>query len=163
MWITVNYDFKVTFGITVAKKPVVHKFGGSTMDLMKIYGDEYSGLEKALKHQSTRHNVHASNIANVSTPNYIAKEFNFENSLKEELGRGESAGFLTRTNSAHMQMHVPAKLTLDKTPSGRIDGNNVALDKEMATITQNSIDNNATLAFMKKKMDILKYTIQKTE
>jgi len=130
------------------------------MDLMKIYGNEYKGLEKTLQYQSTRHKAHASNIANASTPNYLAKEFNFEKSLKEELVKGDSAGNLTKTNPGHMQMSTPVKITLDKTESGRIDGNTVSLDKEMMAVTKNSIDNNTTLSLLKKRMDILKYAIQ---
>ncbi|MBF0274168.1 MAG: flagellar basal body rod protein FlgB [Nitrospinae bacterium] len=129
------------------------------MDMMKIYGAEFTNLEKALKLQSGKHLVHASNIANVSTPKYQALEYSFEKNLKEVYSEKGDAGFLTKTNPNHLSPYSPPKIKKSNDPISRIDGNNVNIDKELTNVSKNNFDYNSTLAFLTSKYALLKYAM----
>ena len=129
------------------------------MDMMKMYGTEFTNLEKALRFQSGRHLVHASNIANVSTPRYKALEYSFENNLKEAYRKPGDANFLTKSQPGHLSQYSSPKLKKVNTPPVKPDGNTVNIDKEIVAVNKNSFDFSATLAFLNKKYSLLKYAM----
>lgn len=82
------------------------------------------GLAGALSLLQRRHEVLVSNVANLETPGYRARELDFGDELK--------AAFASRE-------HAPAAPTaeVDATAPARADGNTVDLDLQMAKLGQN--------------------------
>ena len=58
-------------------------------------------LKKALDSQSQRHLLIASNISNIDTPGYQAKDIDFKGTLRAALGTGEDLAMRT-THSRHI-------------------------------------------------------------
>lgn len=107
-------------------------------------------LEKALDAAWLRNEVISQNIANVDTPGYKSKTVAFEEHLSQAM---EGRGFkLLRTDKRHMASHkddvdkVDIKVTVDrKAMSIRLDGNNVDIDNEMASMAKNTIKYNVLI------------------
>jgi len=97
-------------------------------DLFKI-------LERQLHAASVRHGVIASNIANVDTPGYKARDVKFDEAL-------ETATIeLRKTSSTHLGAADGVdggKVAVEsRSPWG--DGNNVELDVEVSKMTENAV------------------------
>jgi len=111
---------------------------------------------RALELQAERGRVLASNIANADTPNYKARDFNFQQALAAATATaGASASSAVqpvRTNSAHLPGpsgvgNSPALLYRAPLQSS-VDGNTVDLDVERANFAENSVRYEATLRFL---------------
>lgn len=103
---------------------------------------EYSNIDllhRALDASNLRQETVSSNIANVNTPGYKAKRVEFESLLKDAMnGTG-----LQRTNDRHFGVNnasdVKARVQEQGGNMVGDDGNNVAIDTEMAELSANSI------------------------
>ena len=85
-------------------------------------------LGRVLDGAALRHRVVASNIANVDTPGYRCREVRFEQELAAALASaGPSAA-----------LKVRPRVVLSSGAPGRLDGNNVDLEREYAALTSNS-------------------------
>jgi flagellar basal-body rod protein FlgB len=114
-------------------------------------------LEQILKATTSRHKILASNIANVDTPGYKAKETSF----KEVLTNQSMA--LKQTSTQHISGTNLSKegggmVAVDR-PSSE-DGNNVALDMELAKMTENALLYQAGVTLLTKKFQIYKTVIK---
>lgn len=111
-------------------------------------------LEKLIRATQVRQKILASNIANVDTPNYRAKDVDFRSLLESE-----SAGLKT-TDSRHIHSSpVSAGRTADFTARENQswgDDNNVELDMEVAKMTENGLLYEAGARLLSKKMLMLK-------
>jgi len=111
---------------------------------------------RALELQAERGRVLASNIANADTPNYKARDFNFQQALAAATASsGASASATvqpTRTNAAHLGGPNGAGNTptlLYRAPlQSSVDGNTVDLDVERANFAENSVRYESTLRFL---------------
>lgn len=114
----------------------------------------------ALLLRSERSRVIASNIANVDTPHYKARDFNFQQALSQATGTqvneatanlGDTAP-IRRTHSAHLQgagLNPHAPTLLYRTPTqNALDANSVDLDTERANFAENSVRYEAGLRFL---------------
>jgi flagellar basal-body rod protein FlgB len=97
-------------------------------------------LNYALDHHIERHNLLASNIANVDTPGFKPKDLArvSEASFAQELGVA-----MTRTDGAHVAdpaggSNVGRPFT-DATAGGGADGNFVSLDREASKLAANQL------------------------
>ena len=94
-------------------------------------------LAQGLDYHAARQNVLASNLANVDTPGYRAKDL-----ARIDAFEGELQTAMAQTDAAHMG--TPAGgldvriETDDATPAGA-DGNNVSLDREVVKISTNHV------------------------
>ncbi|MFQ5483273.1 MAG: flagellar basal body rod protein FlgB [Nitrospinaceae bacterium] len=112
-------------------------------------------LKKALDFQSKRHLLTASNISNLDTPGYKAKDLDFESQLRDAVG-SESDLDLVVTQEGHMGSGPAAVKELtpevfEDPAAAKANGNNVDLDKEMMKLAENQIDYNATSQLMSKR------------
>ena len=128
------------------------------MDIGGIGSMDFQG--KALELQAERGRVLASNIANADTPNYKARDFNFQQALAAATGNATAgaAGGATgpvavaRTHAGHLP--GPAGTSgspplLYRAPlQSAVDGNTVDLDVERANFAENSVRYEATLRFL---------------
>ncbi|WAC75551.1 flagellar basal body rod protein FlgB [Roseateles sp. SL47] len=102
--------------------------------------------DDALRLRAERTKVLASNIANVSTPGYQARDLDFAASLQSALGSGD--GFAHElpldTSGQDLMYRVPYH------PSQ--DGNTVELGVEQASFAQNALDFQTSLTFVNMKL-----------
>ena len=106
----------------------------------------------ALSLHAERAKVLASNIANADTPNYQAKDFDFNQALAAATAKAESASSPLRTHPAHLAATggtAPAPVLQYRQPTqAALDGNSVDLDTERAAFAENSVRYEATLRFL---------------
>ncbi len=120
-------------------------------------------LEKFLDESLKKQSVIASNIANANTPNYKAKELNFEEAFKKALGDGEDNVSLKATDPRHFTdsnslENLSTKVEISSAPA-RPDGNNVNLEKEMVKLTENNISYNLGIQLITKKLKDIRTAI----
>lgn len=128
---------------------------------MMIDYKEINSLSKILDYRAAKTEVISSNIANIDTPGYKAKEFDFEKILNQT----ENSLNLKTTKDQHIKINDDSdinSLVQESDRESRADGNNVDLDKEMLELNKNSINYNLTAHFVKKKFNKIKETIEKS-
>jgi flagellar basal-body rod protein FlgB len=97
---------------------------------------------KALEIRSQRMAMLASNIANAATPNYKARDIDFQKALAAATGdSGTSTDEAVQSNVAY---RVPLQPSLD--------GNTVELSTEQNEFAQNAIQYRATLSFLQGRV-----------
>jgi flagellar basal-body rod protein FlgB len=127
-----------------------------------IFDKTTRGLAASLNMRQLRHNVISSNVANAETPNYHAKKLDFE----EALGRALDVDRLRGVSVTH-DRHFPisgsgisgVRPDIYENPEGAInnDGNTVDLEREMTSLSENSLLYKSALQLINKKMAALKY------
>jgi flagellar basal-body rod protein FlgB len=120
--------------------------------------DIFKTLENHLRASTLRHGVIASNIANVDTPGYKARDVKFNEALSE------AAIELRNTNPRHM---APAGVTAggnvdsdQRSPWG--DRNDLELDVEVAKMTENAIFFQAATTILSKNIQMYKHALKRT-
>jgi flagellar basal-body rod protein FlgB len=116
-------------------------------------------LEEIIKISAFRHKVLASNIANADTPGYKAKDVPFSQEINNQVIR------MTKTSPDHFQAIKNPKETRGIVPVERTsgeDGNNVALDMELANLTENALLYQAGVTLLTKKFQMYKNAIKGT-
>jgi flagellar basal-body rod protein FlgB len=135
------------------------------MESQGIFSQTVSILEKALDLRSKKHNVIASNIANMDTPDYKAFDIVIEKELQKGTGKGNSIS-LNNTDVAHMQPRRSkadgVSVQIDDTQkfSLRGDGNTVDIDKQMGNMAENTLMYKAAAQMIQTKFQGLKSVIQ---
>ncbi|MDY6986688.1 MAG: flagellar basal body rod protein FlgB [Thermodesulfobacteriota bacterium] len=135
------------------------------MDTHGIFGRAFSTVEKVLDLRSVKHNLIASNIANVDTPNYKAFDLIIQEKLGKSLQRDNIAE-LKRTQPAHLPAtkvalnNTGSKIVPMSPLSPRADGNTVVIDEMMARLSENSLHYTALAQILSKKFTALKYAIE---
>jgi flagellar basal-body rod protein FlgB len=98
-------------------------------------GDIFNILERQIQAANVRHGVIASNIANVDTPGFKARDVKFDDAL-------ETATIeLRKTSPAHLGGGgggSDGQVAVEPRPAWG-DGNNVELDMEVAKMTENAV------------------------
>ena len=106
----------------------------------------------ALELRAERQRLLASNIANADTPGYQAREMDFARALREASGLQEMPGRLATTHPAHLDSGWGAgedgSLVYARFSQDAVDRNTVDLDRERASIADNSVKYEATLRFI---------------
>jgi flagellar basal-body rod protein FlgB len=120
--------------------------------------DGFSILERVLHQTNARNNVLASNIANVDTPNYKARDISFGEVLGTEMG-------LAKTDPKHLPGSGPSGAAAELRTEGTqpwADGNNVELDQEVAKMTENAMFFQAGVTLLSKKVQMFKNALRTT-
>ena len=94
----------------------------------------------ALKLRSQRMALLASNIANAATPNYKARDFDFQKALADA-GAGQSTDAAA---SGALGYRVPLETSLD--------GNTVELSTEQTLFAENAVQYRTTLSFLQSRV-----------
>jgi flagellar basal-body rod protein FlgB len=113
-------------------------------------------LRAALSGLAARQRTIANNVANVDTPNFKASEVRFEDALKSAIGSGGpgSPADQTSLNAAASQTSLIGGTTL------RADGNNVDIDREMASLSETNLTYGAITQIMSTRIGILRSVIK---
>jgi len=118
----------------------------------------------ALKMRSQRTHILASNIANSDTPNYKARDLAFAEVLRDVDGSGNAQKQQLPLTSSGLNMTHHRHLTIRQTgqdaqvlyrqPQGAsLDGNTVDKDQEQARFAENTIRYQASLEFIKSRVN----------
>jgi flagellar basal-body rod protein FlgB len=114
---------------------------------------------QALSLRAERQRLIASNIANADTPNYVARDMNFAQVLREATGTGTGLSSVPMTgNSATRAGHIgldmqnsmrsESRLNFASPSQTNLDRNTVDMDRERANFADNSVKFEATLRFI---------------
>ena len=112
-----------------------------------------------------RQGLLATNIANADTPNFKARDIDFQQALAAVQGGRTPAGTLTVTSPRHMQPAgasgpYAAAMRYRTEYQAAVDGNTVNLDVERAAFAENSIQLEASLTFIRQQLTQLQGAIQ---
>ena len=122
---------------------------------MAISFDKALGIhEQAVGVRTQRAEILANNIANSDTPNYKARDIDFQSILEgvqsdqprlkmAQTSAGHSEGIINPDFASELMYRIPNQ------PS--VDGNTVNLQEEMARYTENAVDYQASFHFLNKK------------
>jgi len=102
-------------------------------------------LHVALNGLDARQRAISSNIANVETPGYHAIEVNFEDSLREAVAHGDPTRALTSTTQS--------------LAATRLNGNNVNIDFEVLTSSENVLRQKLVVQALSNKYSLLRTSI----
>ncbi|MEW6720208.1 MAG: flagellar basal body rod protein FlgB [Thermodesulfobacteriota bacterium] len=120
--------------------------------------DIFKTLEGQLRASNLRHGVIASNIANVDTPGYQARDVKFNAALNEATIE------LRSTQEGHMapagQAPGGSVETEQRQPWG--DRNNVELDMEVAKMTENAVFFQAATTLLTKNIQMYKAALRRS-
>jgi flagellar basal-body rod protein FlgB len=97
---------------------------------------------KALAIRSQRLAMLASNIANAATPNYKARDIDFQKALSDATGNGAMTADQAAQNNVGYRIPLEASL----------DGNTVELSTEQNQFAQNAIQYRTTLSFLEGRI-----------
>jgi len=109
--------------------------------------------EAALKLRSLRHELLSSNLVNADTPNYKARDIDFQSVLMERLSgqASTSSVSLDRTHQGHIQMTSSVQSPKQMFRVGvqpSLDGNTVDPDIERGNFVKNAFFTEAALSFL---------------
>lgn len=118
---------------------------------MKVLKEYLDFRATALQLREQRNNAIGSNIANAATPNYKARDVDFETALKAKSGGGD----LTRSDQRHyVDMDIATGDTLkyrqNMNPSA--DGNTVELAVEQMEFSENTVRYMSSLNFLNSRI-----------
>ena len=111
---------------------------------MSMIDSVFGVHEKALGMRNERLTVLAKNIANAETPNFKARDFEFNDVLKREIGLGK----MTLTNDGHLSAGAAnsnGSLTWEVSLSPSLDGNTVEMSVQQAKFGRAAGEYQATL------------------
>ena len=113
----------------------------------------------ALSLRNKKNEIIASNIANAATPNYKARDLDFNS----EMSRHLKSGNLTTTNDKHFSLMRPVShkgVSYREPLQQSLDGNTVELAVEQMEFSENSIKYSTTLSFLNSKISGLMSAIR---
>ncbi|MBJ57012.1 MAG: flagellar basal body rod protein FlgB [Rickettsiales bacterium] len=116
-------------------------------------------LGSALSLRARRNEILASNIANAATPNYKARDIDFETEIKKY----QKDGPIQSTHNQHITIKKPispGKVQFRKNVNPSLDGNTVELAVEQLQFAENSMRYQSTLSFLSGKINTLMSAIK---
>jgi flagellar basal-body rod protein FlgB len=117
--------------------------------------DGFAILDRLINAAGFRHRVISSNIANVDTPGYKAKDVKFDQILGSEMR-------LSATSPRHLSGNGPgssAELTAEEAQAWA-DRNTVELDLEVSKMTENSMLYQAGVSMLATKIRMFKMALK---
>lgn len=118
------------------------------------YDSVINRLAADLDNRVKRNEIIASNVANVDTPGYKAKDLKFDRVLAESMDGIN----MKRTHDRHIvegSGTIRVNEVVEDPNPGRPDGNNVNIDQELLNLTQNNIQYNVSVHLMSKKLKLI--------
>ena len=116
-------------------------------------------LGASLSLRARRNEILASNIANAATPNFKARDIDFDTEIKKY----QTNGPINITHSQHIGIKKPVspgKVQFRKNINPSLDGNTVELAVEQLQFAQNSMRYQSTLSFLSGKINTLMSAIK---
>ncbi|GAA0362159.1 flagellar basal body rod protein FlgB [Alkalibacterium iburiense] len=104
-----------------------------------LVGSNVELIKKALNASSMRQETIASNISNVNTEGYKAKRVDFENTLKKAMSGSALRGTHDKHFGSSSIESIQPEVRVQTGNRINENGNNVAIDTEMAELSANTI------------------------
>ena len=125
------------------------------------FSKTFRALEDAISITQQRHTHIASNISNLDTPGFRAKDIDFKSAMARALESGPELN-LTRTNPKHIDRGMDAAHRIEPfEEEGEYDGINwVNIDNEMRKLTENKLMYRTAVEVLLRKIAILKEVIR---
>ena len=118
---------------------------------MKGIGDYLQVHSAALSLRSKRNDILASNIANAATPNFKARDINFEDEINRVAGYGNMDG----SDARHIRTAVngrPNQVLYRQPLNPSLDGNTVELNVEQMEFSENVMRYQTSLTFLNNRI-----------
>lgn len=118
---------------------------------------QVGGFRRSLDYHAERHNVLSSNVANANTPGFRPKEL-----VRDEAPEIKGTLPMMRTERDHFlgggspELHETV-ISPDESRAGGLDGNNVALEREMAKLQANDLRYQGASRLVTRHLALLKY------
>ena len=127
-----------------------------------IFDKTTNALGASMNFRSLRQNVTAANIANAETPGFKAKVVDFEEALSRAIDlEGWNKGAPTDPDEFIIGPGAISRSRADTYDNPDVnvsnDGNTVDMEREMATLQENSILYKAALNLINKKLGAIRY------
>ncbi len=117
--------------------------------------------QKYLDLASLKHKLVSGNVANISTPGYRAKSFDFHKEFQKVSGGGSSLrGVTTNANHIPTGSHEAKAPKLDAKRVEIGEMNSVDIDKEIAGLAQNELLYEVGATLLQRKFEGLRKAIQ---
>lgn len=124
--------------------------------------------QNALRIRSERQGIIAANIANADTPNYKARDIDFDSAMKDAIAGVSAEKFAAKkTDEKHMDglpSNIPhgqsGDLLYRKMLQGSVDGNTVDMDIERNQFVDNAIRYEASLTMINGQLKKMLTAIQ---
>jgi flagellar basal-body rod protein FlgB len=129
-----------------------------------LFGATQQLLSFSMRLRSMRHELLAGNIANADTPGYRAKDLDFSAALKAAVAPERQAGAdarlqLIAARPADAAVPTPESLIRVEDAEGKFDDNSVDLDRQIATLVENSLSYETSLTLLGRTLANLRYAI----
>lgn len=132
-------------------------------------GKDFEFYQKALSLRQQRQDILATNIANSDTPNYKARDIDFNSVLREAMGQGGGLPRLPDTSlTLTSARHIPAKAhtpsparelyRVPQQPS--LDGNTVEMDTERVQFADNTMRYQTDLQVLNQRIKAMLSALQ---
>jgi flagellar basal-body rod protein FlgB len=134
---------------------------GKTMPNNVSFSKTLLALERAIDIAQQRHTHITSNISNLDTPNYKAKEIDFQRTLTRALESDH--GFnLVKTHKGHIDMGGNASGRIEPfEEDGEWNGFNwVEIDREMTKLMENNLMYRTAIESLLRRLNTLKTVIR---
>jgi flagellar basal-body rod protein FlgB len=127
---------------------------------------EFGFYQAAINLRQRRQEVLAANIANSDTPNYKARDFNFDKALQNAMG--DSMRLADTRLALTSPRHIPGKAVtpdparlLYRTPAQpSLDGNTVDMNMERVAFADNTMHYQADLNLISQRMKTMLLALQ---
>jgi flagellar basal-body rod protein FlgB len=116
-------------------------------------------LGASLSLRAKRNEILASNIANAATPNFKARDIDFDAEIKKY----QKNGPIQVTHGEHLSLMkpvAPGKVLFRENVNPSLDGNTVELAVEQLQFAENSMRYQSTLSFLSGKINTLMSAIK---
>lgn len=129
-----------------------------------LFPNTVAVLQKNLDLRRTRHTVLSSNVANAETPGFVAKEVHFEEALRRAATDSQQTA-MHQTHPGHLPARPPSvqdvSAVITASPSDDVgnDLNTVSIDQEMAKLTMNTLQFNASTEILSRMFAQIKRVI----
>ena len=116
---------------------------------MSLLDGKISVLARAMDATALRHKVTAANMANINTPNFRAKELDFESTFRAALRQGDyDAAIKTQ-----------AEVVEREGAEVKVDGNSVHMEHEVGVLQKNAMMFDIYSSILRSKLQIMKRAI----
>lgn len=123
--------------------------------------DLFGQHEKALRLLARRNTVLATNIANVDTPNYKARDIDFRSMLSAASASSPQSGNVTdfRLDNMPSLSSAEPELMYRMPTQPTLDGNTVESDIEQAQYADNIVQYRASLMFINGRIQSIRHAL----
>lgn len=128
-----------------------------------VFDPIYDQLQRVMDLRNQQHGLVSSNLANANTPNYKAKEVEFDQTLRDVMERDSGLIPMARTSQSHIGGRrgaaTEAEIIEHEAEPWSPDGNSVVPEEESAKLMENSLMYKTLSRLIRKKFDGLQTAI----